>query len=154
MKKMIAELNKILEEASISKMLRTAIEETIKALKEKNYELAFQLTGCKSYIIGEINSEIETYAFREDSKRNERVLKNSVYSILDGIHYDLAIKIDKMPSGMNVFTSKGINSFTIQGDHPIIKRMRFEKRAINERMEKIYNKRIKKWKNLKLLQKL
>jgi hypothetical protein len=39
---------------------------------------------------------------------NEKALGSSVYSLLDGVHFRIAMKTQKIPAGMMVFGAGGI----------------------------------------------
>ena len=124
-------LNKILKKAVISPMLRKAIEAIIKALTDKNFVLAYKLSACKSYIISEINPKDKIYAFQEDDDKNEKIFTRPVYSILDGIHHDIAFAIDAIPSGMMIVGRGEVKEMKIKsGLHPVLKRIKFENNAI------------------------
>jgi hypothetical protein len=116
-------LNKILQKGFMSPMLREAVTATIEALSKENYALAYQITACKSYVIGKINSKNTVYAFQEDEAANNKILGRSLYSILDGIHHEIAFAIDKMPSGMMVLSANGSIEMQHKGTHPIVKRI-------------------------------
>lgn len=136
---MIKKLQSILKKAVISPMLKTAIENTIEAIKSKDLNLACQLTAVKSFITGLISSKDKSHAFQEDQWKNEKILGDSVYSILDGLHHDLAFRNGSVPSGMMMFGvtkdgKKVCNEFKAQGMHPIIKRMKMEKNNIQKQI--------------------
>ena len=126
-------LNKILERGVISPTLRKAIEAIIKALDENNLNLAYQLSVCKSYVAGRIDPEDKVHAFREDSKKNEKLFKRNVYCILDDIHHDIALAIHALPSGMMIVGRGKVQEMKSKGTHPIIKRIKFENDALNKR---------------------
>ena len=120
-------LKRILKVAHISPMLTLAITDTIQAIQEKNLDLAYQLTACKSHITGVLEPKNKQYAFQEDHDYNETQLKDSVYGLMDTIHHDIAWQIDKMPSGMVVASSNGkIREMKPIGIHPVVKRIRLE----------------------------
>jgi hypothetical protein len=130
MKKHISTLKKILNKAYISPMLNTAIEDTIQALEAKDLNLAYLLTACKSHIMGQLEPKNKQYAFQENQNYNKAQLKNSVYSLLDTIHHDIARKIYEVPSGMvAVGVFKGnirAQKMKLSGNHPVVKRIKFE----------------------------
>lgn len=132
MKNHIPTLNRILGKGIISPTLRTAIEEIIKALEEKNLNLAYQLSVCKSYVSGVINPKNKINAFQEDSVKNERLFKRDVYCILDSIHRDIAFAINALPSGMMIVGGGKVQEMKSNGTHPIIKRIKFEHNAIHK----------------------
>ena len=135
MKNHIPTLKRILSKAYISPMLHRAITDTIQALQNKNLALACELTACKSFVTT-WGSHIKQYAFQEDHNYNKTQLKNTVYSLLDGIHSDIAWKLGEMPCGMVIVSSgpKGMTWHERQpkGTHPVIKRIRFERKALNK----------------------
>lgn len=140
MKKHISTLKKILNKAYISPMLNTAIEDTILALEAKDLNLAYLLTACKSHIMGQLEPKNKQYAFQENQDYNKTELKNSVYSLLDTIHHDIARKIYEVPSGMvavGVYRGRMIvegvfkgnirtREMKLSGNHPVVKRIKFE----------------------------
>jgi len=132
MKNWIPTLNKILRKARISPNLCIAIDSTIKALEAKDLDLAYQITACKSLIIGSLEPKNKQYAFQEDHAYNKARLKDSVYGLLDGIHHDIAWQINKMPSGQVMALSNGkICEMTPTGIHPVVKRIKLEKNRIH-----------------------
>jgi homoaconitase/3-isopropylmalate dehydratase large subunit len=127
----IKDLNRILKKGIISPLLRMAVQESIKALKAKDYDLAFQITACKSFTTSKIYPKDKKYAFQEDCETNEKILGNSVYSILDGITHHIAYSIGSIPSGMMIISSDGsTEEFQRKGKHPIIARMEYEHNQI------------------------
>jgi hypothetical protein len=133
-------LKKILTKAHISPMLFQAVEDTIQALQTNNLSLACELTACKSHITGSLEPKNKQYAFQEDSAYNVTQLKDSVYSLLDNIHHDIAWKLGEMPSGMIQVLSgpKGMvwNERKPKGTHPVIKRIKFEQKQLNKEWSK------------------
>ena len=127
-------LNRILKKAVISPMLRKAVEAIIKALTDKDFVLAYKLSACKSYITGEIDLKDKVNAFQEDNDKNEKIFTRPVYSILDGIHHDIAAAIDAIPSGMMIVGRGEVKEMKIEsGLHPVLKRIKFENGAIHKR---------------------
>lgn len=131
-KTLMTDLTKILKIGTMSPMLREAVSETLKAVKAGDLDLAYQITVCKSHICGKLDHQPRKYAFREDHVANEKALGNSIYCILDGIHFQLAMRLDQMPSGMMVLsgTPRGMGivkeEMKSSGTHPIVKRIIFE----------------------------
>lgn len=142
MKNIKSVLNKILKKARISKMLRNAVEEILKALNNKDYNTAYQLSACKSYITGHINNDIDKYAFREDRDFNNKAIGDSVYRLLDSIHSEIALKLNKIPSGITVISQEGIQMMVHESSHPVIARMVYEKKMVEEELRKIYEKKM------------
>jgi len=137
----LAPVKKLLLKGSISPTLKLAIEESLKALKNKDLNLAYQITACKSYIANNIDpkrKECKDYAFQEDREHNEATLKASAYCIMDNFHADIAWNLNKMPSGMMIASitpsGKGIiKSMEHEGLHPIIQRIQYEDKLIRRR---------------------
>jgi hypothetical protein len=100
----VERLEEILCKARISGDLRRAVGATIDALKEGDYELAYELTSVKSLIVGGMDAGSP---FREDDEYNRRTLGGSVYGMLDEIHHGLALKINRIPSGAVIVTAEG-----------------------------------------------
>jgi hypothetical protein len=130
-KTLMTDLTRILKIGTMSPKLREAVSETLKAVKAKDLDLAYQITVCKSLICGKLDHQPRRNAFREDHAANEKALGNSIYCIMDGIHFQLAMLLDKMPSGMMIFggSPKGFvrEEMKSSGTHPIVKRVIFEK---------------------------
>lgn len=144
MRRILSTLRKILKRASISTMLRQAVEETILALQKKDLELAYQITTCKSLICSDLRFDAIQNAFREDDKANEKALGDSVYSLMDGIHHELAHRLHKMPSGMMVL-SHGPQGVVVEemkpsGTHPVVKRIIFERNRLKRRYKDPFRK--------------
>ena len=135
----IRDLNKALKHQDLmSFMLREAIIATKQALIDGDLSLAYQLSAVKSFITGVLNPKDKRHAFQEDNDANEKILGNSLYCILDGIHFRLAMTIGEMPSGMMVVSAFQSGALATEemkrkGDHPIIKRMDYEHNAIRRR---------------------
>jgi hypothetical protein len=147
MKNHIPTLKRILAKAHISPMLLTAVSDTIKALEADDLALAYQLTVVKSFITGRLNPNDKVHAFQEDFEYNSLVkgLGNSVYTILDIIHHDIAWKLGEMPSGMMIMSTgpKGatLKEMNPAGTHPIVKRIKLERNRGRREAAKRFNKR-------------
>lgn len=128
-KQIISELKTILKKAKINANLKKAIEETIKALNKDDLELAYELSAVKSFVSGDLKAKCY---FREDDDYNNVHLGESVYSILDGIHHELAFKTGGIPSGMMILTSRGIihKKEKAKKKHPVITMMEKERAKI------------------------
>ena len=132
MKNYIPTLQKIMDKAHISPWLHQAVMSTIKALKKKDLTLAYQITACKSLIIDCLEPNDKDHAFQEDQNYNQTQFKGqNIYSLLDGIHHDIAWQLNAMPSGMmavGVFKGKVIRIKEMKptGTHPVVKRIKFE----------------------------
>jgi hypothetical protein len=100
-------LNKILAKAKMSPDLRNAVIELRNAIKSGNKIMAYELSAVKSFIGGDLKTP-STYRFREDMDYNEKALGSSVYSLLDSVHFHIAMKTQKIPAGMMVFSADGI----------------------------------------------
>jgi hypothetical protein len=136
----ITTLKLILKSGVMSPMLKQAVEAIIKALHDKDLHLAYQLSVVKSFVCGILDPKDKFHAFQEDSVANEKTFGegNDIYSLLDSIHFSLAMKVDKMPSGMMIMagTPKGnlnVTEMKSVGSHPIIKRIKQERTAIWKR---------------------
>jgi len=126
---MISELKTILKKAKINANLKKAIEETIKALNKNDLDLAYELSAVKSFVSGDLKSK--GHYFREDDDYNNLHLGESVYSILDGIHHELAFKTGGIPSGMMILTHTGIRKKEKSKKiHPVITMMEKERAKI------------------------
>lgn len=100
-------LNKILAKAKMSPDLRNAVMELKNAIKSGNKIMAYELSAVKSFIGGDLKKP-STYHFREDMDYNEKALGSSVYSLLDSVHFHIAMETQKIPAGMMVFSASGI----------------------------------------------
>jgi hypothetical protein len=129
-------LTKALKKGVMSPLLRTAIEATLKALDTKNLKLAYHITACKSLITSNLDPKDKVHAFQEDGDANEEALGNSLYSILDGVHFQLANVLQRIPSGMMIMYARGIHEMTSKGTHPIIKRIIAERKAIHDNVRR------------------
>lgn len=131
-------LKKILEKAVISPMLRQAVQASIEALKAGDKHLACKLTACKSLVTGKIDPDDKRNAFQEDGDTNEKIFDTSVYSLLDGIHFNLAMELKEMPAGMSVYSSEGCQERPKDtGDHPVLQRMQEEHENIHREVEEM-----------------
>jgi len=146
----IKELKKWLAKGRMSPMLRQAIEDTMGALKKGDLQLAYQLTACKSFIVGTMRDSAKTRRFREgrlqdgrhnffreSDRLNTKALGNSLYSLLDGMHHNLAFAIEALPSGMVVLSRNPQGGITQHhmahtGTHPVIACMKMEQQEIEE----------------------
>ena len=124
------QLQRILTTAVMSPMLKKAVSATIEALKNKDLKLAHQITACKSYVVGEIDTKDTEHAFQEDEAANKKALGDSLYSILDGVHFEIAMAADEMPSGIVALSTRGATSMRHKGTHPVVQRIIDEDRAI------------------------
>jgi hypothetical protein len=102
----IKTLDKILKKAEISPDLRNAVMELKEAIRKKDIVRAYEVSAVKSYICGSM--KMRDCHFRENDEYNMKVLGTYVYSTLDSIHFDLAMKAGKIPAGMMVFSAEGI----------------------------------------------
>lgn len=134
-------LKRILAKATISPTLRDSVLAMAQALKEKDYELAYQISACKSLITGVINPKDKTSSFQEDQDHNEKVLRNSVYCLLDCFHHNMAWALDQIPSGMMVVGKTRDGKLATaemkhKGTHPIVKRIIYESKQIEKKVYK------------------
>lgn len=129
-------LNEILEKGKISYQLSEAVVSIIKAIEQDKFLLATDLSSVKSLVGGSMKqNHDETYPYREDNDYNEKHLGNSVYSILDGIHFAYSMRSDKMPSGMMLISSGTIihGGKITELEHPIVQKINAEfKRTFEE----------------------
>jgi len=128
--------------ARMSATLGKAVAATIEAIEAGDLELAYQISACKSLVCGEMNTgRNRQNHFREDGDANKGALGSSVYSLLDGIHFRLAMRIGKLSSGMMMFSTgpEGVSMREMrnEGDHPIVRRIKLEKRRIAEEVRRI-----------------
>lgn len=131
-------LKNILEKAALSPMLRQAVEASLEALRSGDIHLACKLSACKSLVIGEINPDDTRNAFQEDNDINKRLFQQSVYSLLDGIHFDLAMKLNEMPAGMSLYSANGHQERPKDtGEHPVLQRMMAEHENIRKEVEEM-----------------
>ncbi len=132
-------LNLILKKGKISEPLNEAVVSIIKAIKQNNVLLATDISSVKSLVSGSMNSKRGCYPYREDHDYNEKHLGNSVYSILDGIHFAYAIKSDKLPSGMVIFSSGGMTQGgkITELEHPVVEKINAEFKRTWEKTEEV-----------------
>jgi len=121
-------LNKILEKGKINDGLRKAVEAIIEAVKKDDVLLACELSSVKSLVSGSMNPKFDHYPYKEDNDYNKKHVGNSVYSILDGIHFAYSMKADRMPSGIMVISTEGTEhaKHTDNSNHPIVKQINAE----------------------------
>lgn len=130
----ITQLKNILNMGRITTDLRETIKETIKALRENNIPLASELTSVKSLVTGTLDTSYGPYG--EDRRYNGNILGQDVYSTLDSMHFDLAMKAGEMPSGAIILTSGGIGG-------PVSKRVRPQPKLTNPQIKKMEEEREK-----------
>ena len=130
----VNKLNKALNKGTITPKLREAIIAILKAFEDKDLNLIYQLSACKSLICGKMSDATDKiHAFREDEEHNEKVLLgDSLYGILGALNHEVAIKIHQVPAGMMIVDSRSrtVSEMKNKGTHPIIKRILFENRNI------------------------
>src|SRR5207249_5094468 len=119
----------------VSPDLAGAIVATRDALKDKNLDLAYELSSVKSFVTGRIDPTDMEHHFQEDRDANAKILRgSSVYSELDGLHHDLAWEVDKMPSGMVVMSANGMaEKGQAMISHPTIRLINQERDVIERR---------------------
>lgn len=137
----ISNLKDILERGVMSPMLKEAVSSAIKALENNDLELAYQITACKSLIVGDIDPKITRNAFQEDGEANEKTFGSCLYSILDGIHFELAVLSEELPSGITLLSKTGRVEMVHEGEHPVIKRILQEHENIKREVEELRRKR-------------
>ena len=132
----VTTLKLILKKGIMSPRLKEAVEAILKAINDKNPPLAYQLSVVKSFITGTLNPKDKVHAFQEDQDANEKSLGESIYSLLDGVHFRLSMAVDSMPSGMMILSSskdgKTMKTEEMKsvGSHPIIRRIKAERKAL------------------------
>lgn len=137
---MVKTLQRVIAKGTVSEELKTAIEELIAALNRRDLRLAYELSGVKTITSGLMTLSHphpgEDY-FREDSDRNKSVLGSSVYSILDGFHFKLAMLVGKMPAGMMEFRAGGVlQKGAIVGDSPTLRLMKKVRASLDRRLDR------------------
>lgn len=143
-KNMVTELNRVLKKAVMSPMLKQAVEETIKALKAGDYNLACQISACKSLITGNMDCKpdgyytLSEYAFREDAEANHKALNSEdVYGIMGSVHFECAMRTNNTPSGMMVISPQGTKEMRRDEiNHPIVERIKLERIDIRDAVRK------------------
>ena len=131
-----SKLSAILEKGSISPKVREAIEGIIKAVEDKDLDLARELSVSKSLIVGEIDQSDDVHAFQEDEKVNKKLFGDSVYSILGSVNFELSMRTDAVPSGMIIL---GIGGVVAEREdpkrlHPVVERINYEMDVIYGRV--------------------
>jgi hypothetical protein len=151
----IANLDLILKNAKMTDALKNAIIELKDALKKKDYNMAYELSAVKSLIVSNLKfkeaSIMKKNAFREDSKSNEKILGDSLYGYLDGLHHKITFNLmrggkkDIVPSGMIVMSGsttgltikeKGLSKL----ESSILKRMNYEFEETKREAERRFKK--------------
>jgi len=128
-------LEKINQKAIISPHLKEAINEIINAINVGDIELAYELSVVKSFVTGGMDHNSNEHHFRENHEYNENVLGRSVYGELDSIHFDLAMSLKRMPSGMMILSANGMTKKgEAKREHPIILLIKSEREAIRNRV--------------------
>lgn len=125
-------LTRMLKKGTMSPMLHDALVAAIEALNNNDLKLAYQITACKSYIVGKIDPKDTRDSFQEDETANKRSLGDSIYSLLDGVHFEISMAAQELPSGMSHLSATGITAMKHKGTHPIVQRIIHEDRVINE----------------------
>lgn len=149
-KKAIKEIKEWLAKGRMSPMLRLALEDTMGALKKGDLQLAYQLTACKSFIVGTMRNRRENghNFFRESMRLNTKALGYDLYYLLDGMHHDLAFAIGALPSGMCVLSKNPQGGITQHhmahtGTHPVIACMKMEQKETEEQYRQMTAKPLK-----------
>lgn len=132
-------LHRMISSGVMNADLRSALFATLDALNKGDLELAYELSAVKSYIVSEIDPKDTENHFQEESKANEKIFGRDIYSIMDSLHHDIAMRIDKIPSGATIFTSTGVGGMPLisgkgpaRRKHPVIEKMEQE----HERIER------------------
>jgi len=141
-KRAIKVLDKILTKAVISKELKDAVIELKAAIEAENYSLAADLSVVKSFVCIRMNPKSSRSHFCEDAETNDRVLGNNVYSILDGMHFDLAMVTHTQPSGIVVVSGNGIEQRKLANPtSPTLSLIVKEQKAIKKHFENMRKSR-------------
>lgn len=121
-------LNRILEKGKINENLYVAVNAMNQAVTKDNTQLVCELSSVKSLVSGSLNPKSKEYPYKEDHDYNQKHLGDSVYSLLDSIHFEYSMKIDRLPSGMMLLSSDGIQhaDHTDNSDHPVVKQINAE----------------------------
>ncbi len=121
-------LNRILEKSKINDELKEAVVAMIEAVKQNNILLVSELSSVKSLVSGTMKSKFKEYPYKEDHDYNQIHIGDSVYSLLDTIHHEYSFKLDRLPSGMMVISSNGIEhaEHTNNSEHPVVKKINAE----------------------------
>lgn len=119
----------------------TAVEEAITAGEAENWPLMAALLAVKSLLCGVLEHDDES-AFGEDAEHNKGVrflgVPASVYSSLDGYHFELALAVGTLPAGMTVMHADGTGRRAsydgdIESDSPTLRQMAAERKEIRRR---------------------
>lgn len=103
----LATVDKILSKAKMTPALKAAMLELRDAIRRGDDDAAYELSSVKSFITGSLETSGRNH-FGEDNDYNRKILGGSVYSLIDNLHFKLAMKADKIPSGMMVLSSRGV----------------------------------------------
>ena len=141
----IINLDVAIKDAKISDALRDAIIELRNALKRKNYNMAYELSSVKSFIVHDL--KFKKNAFREDSDFNEKKVGTSMYSFLDCLHHKIAFNLmekdpSKIPSGSMIVRAGGIQQKGLppKSESPTLKRIEYETEQSRKEAEKAFKK--------------
>jgi len=129
----LPELEKFYAGARMSPALKNALDELIDALKHDDWSKAEELSAVKSFITSEIEPADNLNHFQEDMAYNRRKFKDDLYSYLDSLHFDLAMRLHKQPSGIMILSRSGIQDRpqpTLKS--PTLNMMRWEHKQIEK----------------------
>ena len=116
-KEIIRELKMVLKKTKIS---RKAMKEDIKAMNKDDIRLTCEMTAVKGFTSGNMNSK-------------QHYFSESVYSILNRIHFGLAHTVGRISPWKFLFTPSGIyKEEKPKRKHPVIKIMEKERDEIWE----------------------
>jgi hypothetical protein len=137
----IINLDVAIKDAKISDALRNAMIELKDALKRRNYNMAYELSSVKSFIVHDL--KFKKNAFREASDFNEKKLGTSMYSFLDCLHHKISFNLmekdpSKIPSGSMIMSAGGIQQKGLppESKSPTLKRIDYEAEQIRKETEK------------------
>jgi hypothetical protein len=148
-------LARIDREAVMSPDLKQAVEEALKAMKAKDYDLAEQTTAVKSFIVSsranrpysEMDALNGGNHFWEDGAANEAKFGDDLYGILDAMTHELSFYmmkrgIDTVPAGAMEISARGIKERALPGTNssPTLRLMRQEHDRIVEESKELWKK--------------
>jgi len=126
-------LDILLAKAQMSPELKNAVLELKDALKRKDYNMAYEVSAVKSYVIGVIDPKDKKSKFQENDDYNTKKFGRSTYSYLDGLHHKISFNLMKtnpniIPSGAMLIGGGGIRQKGLpqKTSSPTLKRMEYE----------------------------
>ena len=144
--KWIEKLNKLLISAIMSTYLAEAVIATRDALEQGDLNLAFEISGVKSYIVWDENVDVKNCKRQHFREQIDCESEDSVYWLIDSLNKMLSFEVDRVPAGMIWFGGGKMAMSTPRLNHPIINLMKAEHKRMEYRM-KYGNHSLKKQKN-------